>query len=151
MTSRRFGEFWYIQCLPSSLAATRSIVLLTPQGLPQRELEHVALSSYRLERRGPGYTFAVFDRVQRFSECKGIIRLDRRERFARETEARKDRFSQSDRIVQTGEIVARLGAEDHAHRRRAVSESRGDCFEADLRHLVDSKRQNIGGQSVAVT
>ena len=36
MTSRRFAEFWNIQCLPSSLAATRSIVLFTPNGLPQR-------------------------------------------------------------------------------------------------------------------
>ena len=36
MTSRRFAESLNIQCLPSSLAATRSIVLLTPNGLPQR-------------------------------------------------------------------------------------------------------------------
>src|ERR1700741_497172 len=36
MTSRRFGEPAYIQCLPSSFASTRSIVVLTPNGLPQR-------------------------------------------------------------------------------------------------------------------
>ena len=36
MTSRRLAEPWNIQCLPSSLAITRSIVLLTPNGLPQR-------------------------------------------------------------------------------------------------------------------
>ena len=35
-TSRRCGAPWNIQCLPSSLAVTRSIVLLTPNGLPQR-------------------------------------------------------------------------------------------------------------------
>ena len=34
--SRRCGALWYIQCLPSSLARMRSIVLLTPNGLPQR-------------------------------------------------------------------------------------------------------------------
>src|ERR1700719_2462310 len=36
MTSRRLDEPVYIQCLPSSFAATRSIVLFTPNGLPQR-------------------------------------------------------------------------------------------------------------------
>ena len=36
MTSRRLAEFWNIQCLPSSLAATRSTLLFTPNGLPQR-------------------------------------------------------------------------------------------------------------------
>src|SRR5471032_753630 len=36
MTSRRRAEPLYIQCLPSSLAETRSIVLLTPNGLLQR-------------------------------------------------------------------------------------------------------------------
>src|SRR5271169_1097418 len=36
MTSRRLAEPWNIQCLPSSLATTRSIVLFTPNGLPQR-------------------------------------------------------------------------------------------------------------------
>src|ERR1700730_16092462 len=36
MTSKRLGESWYIQCLPSSMATTGSIVLLTPNGLPQR-------------------------------------------------------------------------------------------------------------------
>ena len=35
-TSSRLGASVYIQCLPASLAATRSIVLLTPNGLPQR-------------------------------------------------------------------------------------------------------------------
>ena len=36
MTSSRFLEFSNIQCWPSSLAATRSTELLTPNGLPQR-------------------------------------------------------------------------------------------------------------------
>ena len=36
MTSSRLVAPLYIQCLPSSLAATRSIVLFTPNGLPQR-------------------------------------------------------------------------------------------------------------------
>src|SRR5205823_2828394 len=36
MTSRRLGEPSYIQCVPCSFAVTRSIVLLTPNGLPQR-------------------------------------------------------------------------------------------------------------------
>src|SRR5690242_16761240 len=36
MTSSRFFESLYIQCLPSSLATTRSTELLTPNGLPQR-------------------------------------------------------------------------------------------------------------------
>src|SRR3954453_3073085 len=36
MTSRRRAEPLNIQCLPSSLAETRSIVLLTPNGLLQR-------------------------------------------------------------------------------------------------------------------
>src|SRR3984893_3225704 len=36
MPSRRLEVPWYIQCLPASLATTRSIVLLTPNGLPQR-------------------------------------------------------------------------------------------------------------------
>src|ERR1700722_12074050 len=36
MTSRRLAVPWYIQCLPSSLATTRWIVLLTPNGVPQR-------------------------------------------------------------------------------------------------------------------
>src|SRR5262245_37528907 len=40
MTSRRPGEPLYIQCVPSSLAATRSIVLLTPKGLPQRRQQN---------------------------------------------------------------------------------------------------------------
>src|SRR4029077_14798913 len=34
--SSRCLESLYIQCLPSSLAATRSTVLLTPNGVPQR-------------------------------------------------------------------------------------------------------------------
>src|SRR6476646_9336179 len=36
MTSRRLAEFWNIQCLPSSLATTRSTLLFTPNGLEQR-------------------------------------------------------------------------------------------------------------------
>src|SRR5262249_21335658 len=36
MTSSRFFESLYIQCLPSSLATTLSTELLTPNGLPQR-------------------------------------------------------------------------------------------------------------------
>src|SRR5260370_7397786 len=36
MTSRSLDEPEYIQCLPSSLASTRSIALPTPNGLPQR-------------------------------------------------------------------------------------------------------------------
>ena len=36
MTSSRFFESLNIQCWPSSLAATRSTELLTPNGLPQR-------------------------------------------------------------------------------------------------------------------
>src|SRR5262249_60322574 len=35
-TSKRVLESLYIQCLPSSLAATRSTELLTPNGVPQR-------------------------------------------------------------------------------------------------------------------
>ena len=44
-----------------------------------------------------------------------------------------------------------LARSDHPHSRGAIGESRGDHFQADLRYLVDGKRQDIGGQSVAVT
>src|SRR5258708_32200371 len=36
MSSRRFAESLYIQCFSANLAVTRSIVLLTPNALPQR-------------------------------------------------------------------------------------------------------------------
>ena len=53
MTSRRRAEPLNIQCLPSSLAATRSIVLLTPNGLPQRMQWNGSSSlSTRAERGG---------------------------------------------------------------------------------------------------
>ncbi len=48
MTSSRFLESLYIQCLPSSLATTRSTELFTPKGLPQRM--HSAGSSCLMTR-----------------------------------------------------------------------------------------------------
>mgnify|MGYP003693610945 CR=1 FL=1 len=40
-----------------------------------------------------------------------------------------------------GDVVARLGAQQQPHRRRAVGKRRGDGFETDLGHLVDRERQ----------
>jgi hypothetical protein len=47
--------------------------------------------------------------------------------------------------------VARLCAQQQAHRRRAVGERRGDGFEPDLGHFVDRERQHVRRQSVAET
>ncbi len=47
MTSSRRDEPSYIQCLPSSFAITRSIVLLTPNGLLQR-MQQNGSSSFRM-------------------------------------------------------------------------------------------------------
>ena len=54
MTSSRVAEPLNIQCLPSSLAATRSIVLLTPNGLPQRMQANGSSSLSTRARRGGG-------------------------------------------------------------------------------------------------
>src|SRR5690242_21430093 len=47
-TSSRLAEFWNIQCLPSSFAATRSTVLFTPNGL-KSTVERVAAKLERSE------------------------------------------------------------------------------------------------------
>ena len=54
MTSSRCAEPLNIQCLPSSLAVTRSIVLLTPNGLPQRMQSKRLLLLEHARRRGRG-------------------------------------------------------------------------------------------------
>ena len=47
--------------------------------------------------------------------------------------------------------MARLGAQQQAHRPRAVGERRGDSFETDLGHFVDRDRQHVRRQAVAET
>ncbi len=48
-----------------------------------------------------------------------------------------------------GDVVARLRAQQQAHRRRAIGERGGDGFEADLRHFVDGERQHVRRQAIA--
>ena len=45
--------------------------------------------------------------------------------------------------------MARLGAQQHANRRRAVGKRRGDGFETDLGHFIDCDRQHVRRQAVA--
>ena len=258
MTSRRCAESLNIQCLPSSLAATRSIVLFTPNGLPQRmqlerlfflehargavaarksscglsvmtfsgqvalhsphctqassakrsigrsgssdsapvgqadtqerqsvqpstlistapngapsrqrhdidrrrrralqfaqrEPHHVALAADRRKARRPRRRRQHRDGAQGVAQRIGIVGLDGGDAAGAEAEARQGsarpaRWSCADPV----DVVARLGAQQEAHRARAVGESRGDRFEADLRHLVDRERQHIRRQAVAV-
>ena len=258
MTSRRCAESLNIQCLPSSLAATRSIVLLTPNGLPQRmqwngssslSTRAVAVAARKsscglqrdhLLRAGrlaqPALHAGILgeaqhrplgivdERAGRAGRHAGEaeraaldIDLDRAERRAR---GQRDRHrpararraavraaqaactsrlpptgrklagrgaaaaaaiarsaspsasGSSVSIVATrpppkprparigsasamvlrkpGDVVARLGAQQKAHRRRAIGERRRDRFQPDLRHLVDRERQHVRRQAVAV-
>ena len=52
-------------------------------------------------------------------------------------------------LREPGDVVARLGAQQEAHRARAIGKRRGDRFEADLGHLVDRERQHVRRQAVA--
>ena len=79
-----------------------------------------------------------------------IVGLDGCDARAGKAEAGEDRLRQRDGLGEAGHIVARLGADEEAHRRRAVGKRRRDRFQSDLRDLVDLHRQHIGRQSVAV-
>ena len=85
----------------------------------------------------------------RFAERLRIVGFERRHALRPEAQAREDRLRQRERLAQACHVVARLCPQQQAHRRRAVGEGGGDGFEADLRHLVDRKRQDIRGQAVA--
>ena len=47
--------------------------------------------------------------------------------------------------------MARPGTQQEPQGARAVSESRGDRLEPDLRHLVDRDRQHMRRQPIAMT
>ena len=47
--------------------------------------------------------------------------------------------------------MARLCAQQQAHRCRAIGKRGGNAFEADLRHFVDGDGQHVRGQAIAET
>ena len=88
-------------------------------------------------------------RAQRRAECIGIVGLDRGGAARAEAEPGEDRLGERQRLGEAGDVVARLGAQQQTHRGRAIGKRGGDGFEADLRDLVDRKRQHVRGQAVA--
>ena len=116
------------------------------QGMPH----HVALEAFGGETGGLGRAVHGGDGTQGQPKCIRVVGLECCEAAAGKTEAGKDRLRQRDRLGEAGHIVARLGTNEEAHRRRAIRNSGRDRFQADLRDLVDLHRQNIGRQAVAV-
>ena len=74
------------------------------------------------------------------------LRRARRQSRGRQGSAAPARWSWRGRLM----IVARLGADEKAHRRRAVGKRRRHRFQPDLRDLVDLHRQHVRRQAVAV-
>ena len=116
----------------------------------QRKPQHVALGADRQERGRARRAVGGRDRAQRLAERERIVGLDRGDAAGAEAEAGEDRFGERDGLVQAGDVVARLCAQQKAQRRRAVGEGGRDRFEPDLRHLVDRERQHVRRQAVAV-
>src|SRR6516225_385563 len=116
----------------------------------QRKTQHVAPASRRFEARGAPDARAGPQRPQRIAECEGIVGLDRRDAGCVKPETGEYRLCQRYRLVEARWIVARLGAQQNPHCRRAIGEGGGDAFEPDLRHLVDDERQYVPREAVAV-
>jgi len=107
--------------------------------LAQREAQHPALAALRQKTRRHSHSAARLDGAKVAAEHQGIVGLDQRQRFARETEPRQDRAAKRHRVVQAANVVARAVAHQRAHRRGAISNSGGERLKADLRYLVDRK------------
>ena len=116
----------------------------------QCESHHLAFAAgcrkrRRLRRRSKGRY-----RAQGIAQRIGIVGLDCCNARAIEAETGKDRFGQRDRLVQAGDIMARLGADQHSYRGRAIGNGARDGLQPDLRDLVDLDGQHVRRQSVAV-
>ena len=115
----------------------------------QREAQHVALAADRREARRARRRLNG-NLAQRNAERIRIVGLDRCNPRARKTKPREDRLRQRDGLVQSGNVVPRLGAQQKPQRACAISKRRRDHLQPDLRHLVDRKRQHVRRQTVAM-
>ena len=119
----------------NSRSASRITSRLPPTGCEARRPR-------RRRQRGDG--------AQRLAERIRIVGLDGGDAAGAEAQARQDRLRQRDGLAQTGDVVARPGAQQEPHGARAIGECRRDRLQADLRHLVDRERQHMRRQAVAV-
>ena len=98
-------------------------------GLPRCNSRRASRMTSRLRPvaenvRGFGRAVHRWDAAQHLAKRIRVIGLDRCGARAGEAKAGQDRFGQRNRLVQARDIVLRFGANEEAHRRASIGESR---------------------------
>lgn len=79
-----------------------------------------------------------------------IVCFDRRDALPGKSEPGNNRIGHRDSLGKTGCVVERFCPQKKADPDRAIGKGRHECFESNLRHLVDGERQDIGRKPVAM-